>query len=98
VSAEVRRLFVAVAAAAAFGLVHEIGARVLAGHDVLGAVLNRFDAVTLLLALVVAFTRPMLLFFVPGWLAYRIVRVLSAARARSKERTFSGAETSARRA
>jgi len=85
-----------VAVAAAFGLVHEISAGALAGHDLLGALLNRLDAVTLLLAVGVAFTRAVLFFLVPGWLAYRIVRALSA-RARSKARSFSGAETSARR-
>jgi hypothetical protein len=78
VTPEVRRLVVVAAVAAVFAAVHQICARVLAGYDLLGALLNRLDLVTLLLAVVLAFTRAALFFLVPGWLAYRMARALSA--------------------
>jgi uncharacterized membrane protein len=75
-TAEVRRLLIAATVAAAIGLVHQLSARLLAGHDLLGALLNRIDVVTLLLGVVIAFTRALLFFLVPGWLIYRMVCVL----------------------
>jgi hypothetical protein len=78
VTPEVRRIVVVTAVAAVFAAVHELCATVLAGYDLLGALLNRLDLVTLLLAVVLAFTRAVLFFLVPGWLAYRMVRALQA--------------------
>jgi hypothetical protein len=77
---EVRRLLRVAVVAGAFGLVHGACARIVAGRDLLGAVLNQFDGVALLLGLVIAFTRAALLFLFPGWIAYRIVRLLTAKR------------------
>lgn len=75
---EVRRLLVVTAVAAILGLFNEVFARALARHDLLGAVLNQFDPVTLMLGVAIAFTRTALLFFVPGWLAYRALRALGS--------------------
>ena len=77
-TAEVRRLLVAATVAAALAFVHGVSARLLAAHDLLGALLNQFDAVTLLLGVVTAFTRIVLVFLVPGWLVYRLLRVVLA--------------------
>ena len=70
---EMRRLLVAVTVAAVFGLVHQISAHLLTDRDLLGALLNRLDVATLLLGVVIALTRAVLFFLVPGWLVYRIV-------------------------
>jgi hypothetical protein len=78
VSTEVRRLLPVAAVVAAFGLVHEVCARIVAGRDLLGALLNQFDAVTLLLGFVIACTRATLLLIFPGWIAYRLVQLLLA--------------------
>jgi hypothetical protein len=80
-NAEVRRLLPVAVVVAAFGLVHEACARIVAGRDLLGALLNQFDGVTLLLGLVIALTRAALFFLFPGWIAYRLVRLVLAKRA-----------------
>jgi hypothetical protein len=94
VTPELRRLLFVAAAAAILGLVHELFARVLAAHDLLGALLNRFDPVTLMLGVAIAVTRMVLLFFVPGWLAYRTLRAIGA---RVIARRLTGARTTSRR-
>ena len=80
---EARRLLRVAVVAAAFGLVHEVCARVVAAHDLLGAVLNGFDPIALLLGVVLALTRAVLVFAVPGWFAYRIVSLLLERRGRT---------------
>jgi len=89
VKAELRRLLFAAIVAALFGLLHALSARWLAGRDLLGALLNQLDPVALLLGLVIAFTRLVLFFLVPGWLLYRAMRVA--------QRALSERETTARR-